>query len=123
MSSPSLSPSPSPSLVADLQQLILGDRSRNMLSGQFFIYTKTTQQLTGTTSSEPVQFKNKQTHFWYTGFVQYSQIVIRLQYSYRCFIQKKMVWRKQDIHTYSYKLDCYMCNRLLFTNASFVSIY
>ena len=42
--SPSLTPSPNPSpcptLVADIQQLILGYRSRNMLSEQFFIYTK-----------------------------------------------------------------------------------
>ena len=31
--------SPSPNLVADLQQLILGDGSRNMLSEQFFLFT------------------------------------------------------------------------------------
>ena len=37
---PSLSPSPCPTLVSDVQQLILGYRSRNMLSEQFFIYTK-----------------------------------------------------------------------------------
>ena len=32
-----LSPSPCPTLVADIQQLILGCKSRNMLSEQFFI--------------------------------------------------------------------------------------
>ena len=40
MSGPGLNPSPRPTVVADLQQLILGGRSRNMLSEQFFIYTK-----------------------------------------------------------------------------------